>query len=63
MLELEMLRVVHGTPDFIDLKDPVNEEEIGLDPADNVTITARSEQYSMMPIQLATCGRLSHYTI
>ena len=44
MLELEMLKVVDGTPDFIDLKDPVNEEEIGLGPADNVTISERSEQ-------------------
>lgn len=43
MLELEMLKVVDGTPDFIDLKDPVN-EEIGLGPADNyVTISERSE--------------------
>ena len=40
-----MLKVVDGTPDFIDLKDPVNEEEIGLGPADNyVTISERSEQ-------------------
>ena len=59
-----MLRVVHGTPNFIDLKDLVNEEEIGLGPTDNVTIIARSEQYSMMPMRLETCGRLvSHYII
>ena len=44
MLELEMLRVVYITPNFIDLKDPVNEEDIGLGPGDNDTISARSEQ-------------------
>ena len=39
-----MLKVVDGTPDFIDWKDSVNEEEIELGPADNVTISERTEQ-------------------
>lgn len=38
------VEVVYGTPDFIDLKDPVNEEDIGLGLGDNVTISVRSEQ-------------------
>jgi hypothetical protein len=58
-----MLKVVDGTLDFIDLQDPVNEEEIGLGPANNVTISECSEQECMIPNRLPTHGRLSHYMI
>ena len=48
-LELETLKEVDETPDFMEVKDPVNEEETG-GPAENVTISECLEQQSMFPI-------------
>lgn len=48
-LELDTPKEVDVTPDCMEVKDPVDEEETG-GPAENVTISECLEQQSMLPM-------------